>query len=59
MGYYIHLVSEHNTQSLAYVCQKVLIVITSDEKYRFGVPFKVRTKLDCSIVYKFLTIPLV
>ena len=39
------------TQSLAhvhYICQPVLIVSTSDEKYRFGVPFN---KLDCIRMY--------
>ena len=45
---YIFSVSEyvHFTQSLAHVrtlCQSVLIVSTSDKKYRFDVPFKVRT----------------
>ena len=35
----------HFTQSLAHVhCQPVLIVSTSDMKYRFGIPFNVLTK---------------
>ena len=34
-------------------CQPVLVVSTSDKKSRFGVPFKVLSKLDyiCSPVY--------
>ena len=34
----------HSVPSSCTVCQTVLIVSTSDKKYRFGVPFKVLTK---------------
>ena len=36
-------VSEYTVPSSCTLCQAVLIVSTSDEKYRFGVPFKVLT----------------
>ena len=34
----------HSVPSSCTLCQPVLIVSTSDKKYRFGVPFKVLTK---------------
>ena len=34
----------HSVPSSCTLCQPVLVVSTSDEKYRFGVPFKVLTK---------------
>ena len=36
------------------LCQPVLIVSTSDKKYRFGMPFKVLTKQVC--LYDMLTV---
>ena len=43
----------HSVPSLCTPCQPVLVVSTSDKKYRFGVPFKVLSKLDyiCSPAY--------
>ena len=37
----------HSVPSSCTLCQPVLIVSTSDKKYRFGVPFKVK-HIDCS-----------
>ena len=55
---YILLVDTHTPHSVpsschVMPCQPLLVVSTSDEKYRFGVPFKVLSKLDyiCSPAY--------
>ena len=47
-GTYFWLVSTpHSVPSSCTLCQPVLTVSTSDKKYRFGVPFKVK-HIDCS-----------
>ena len=46
---YVLLVDAHTPHSVpssCTPCQPVLVVSTSDKKYRFGVPFKVLSKLD-------------
>ena len=46
---YILLVGTHTPHSVpssCTPCQPVLVVSTFDKKYRFGVPFKVLSKLD-------------
>ena len=53
---YILLVDTHTPHSVpssCTPCQPVLVVSTFDKKYRFGVPFKVLSKLDyiCSPAY--------